>query len=190
MSDIRLDRDGALLIVTLDRPKANALNAAMVDQLHAAIDDGGRSGGARRGAGELQPQGLLRGLRRGRSVRLRPADHDPLLRPVRRCCSSACAALPKPVVAAMSGHAYAAGAICGPGVRRPGDGRRRRLCAQRGEPRLVLPARMIRAMALSGGPRVMRDAAPERRCHHRVARRSRAAASPRWRRPSTCCPCR
>jgi enoyl-CoA hydratase/carnithine racemase len=155
MPHIRLDREGTLLVVTLDRPRANALDAAMVDELHAAID----------AAGDPSIRGVVLA---SSSHKVFCAGFDvaevfaydkrtmtrffdrftDLFERVRR--------LPKPVVAAMSGHAYAAGAILAlaADVRVMADGAG--LALNEVNLGLVLPTRMIRALALNGGRQVMR----------------------------------
>jgi enoyl-CoA hydratase/carnithine racemase len=155
MPDIRLDRQGPLLIVTLDRPRANALNASMVDELHGAVDQ----------AQDPSVRGVVfassshKVFCAGFDVAEvfaydRPAMTQffsrfaDLFERVRR--------LPKPVAAAMSGHAYAAGAIlalaCDVRVMADGAG----FALNEINLGLVLPTRMIRAMAQNGG-RIVRS---------------------------------
>ena len=36
---VKSTAEGALLVITLDRPRANALNASMVEEIHGAVGD-------------------------------------------------------------------------------------------------------------------------------------------------------
>lgn len=155
MPHLRLARDGSLLIVTLDRPKANALNPALVDELLAAVATAAQDAEVR---GLVLASSSHKVFCAGFDVSEvfgydRPAMTDFF----RRFATlfERLRTLPKPVIAAMSGHAYAAGAIlsltCNVRVMADGAG----FALNEVNLGLVLPARMVRAMALSGG-RAMR----------------------------------
>jgi enoyl-CoA hydratase/carnithine racemase len=152
---VRTAQEGALLVITLDRPKANALNAAMVEELHAAIDR----------AGEATVRGVIvassshKVFCAGFDV-AEVFDYD---RATLRAFFGRFTALferirqlPKPVVAAMSGHAYAGGAILSLAcdVRVMADG----ACFAVNEVDLgvMLPARLIQAMVQNTRRDVMR----------------------------------
>jgi enoyl-CoA hydratase/carnithine racemase len=146
MSDVRIDHQGPLLVVTLERGKANALNAAMVEELRRVVE---------MAATDTQVRGLVLASAsqrvfcagfdvaevfaydRNTMTRFFGAFAD-LFERVRT--------LPKPVVAAMSGHAYAGGAILAlaADVRVMADGS----CFAINEIDLgvILPTRMIHAM--------------------------------------------
>lgn len=143
--DIRVNQEGALLVVTLDRGKANALNAAMVDGLHAAVDRAAE--GAVRGLvlGSTSHKMFCAGFDVGEVFAYDRATMTAffgrfmdLFERIRL--------LPKPVVAAMSGHAYAGGAILSLAcdVRVMADG----ACFALNEVDLgvSLPTRMVQAM--------------------------------------------
>ena len=111
MDYIKCDRDGQLLVVTLARGKANALNSAMIDELTAVVGDAASSEDVRGvvlasdrpkffsgGFDVVEVFGYDRQTMTeffGRFIDL----YEKMLR------------LPKPLVAAVSGHAYAGGAV-------------------------------------------------------------------------------
>lgn len=111
MDHIKTEIDDGLLIVTMSRGKANALNSPMVDELQAAIEDA-RSNGGVRGvvlasdrakffSGGFDVMEVFQYEREamtnffGRFIDL----YEGILR------------LPKPVVAAINGHVFAGGAV-------------------------------------------------------------------------------
>jgi enoyl-CoA hydratase len=108
---VRVDVDGGIAVVTIDRPEArNAINFATVDGLHAALDDAERSDAAVlviRGAGE---RAFVSGgdLKELAAIRTHD-DAVGMARRVRRLLDRI-AASPLPVLAALNGHALGGGA--------------------------------------------------------------------------------
>jgi enoyl-CoA hydratase len=108
---VRVDVDGGIAVVTIDRPEArNAINFATVDGLHAALDDAERSDAAVlviRGAGE---RAFVSGgdLKELAAIRTHD-DAVGMARRVRRLLDRI-AAFPLPVLAALNGHALGGGA--------------------------------------------------------------------------------
>jgi enoyl-CoA hydratase len=104
---VRLERDGRVAVVTLDRPAArNAVDLdtslALVDAFRAFDGDPALDVAVLTGAGGVFCAGAdLKGLAAGRMLRL-AADGDGPLGPTRLLLS-------KPVVAAVEGHAVAGG---------------------------------------------------------------------------------
>ena len=111
MQYINSERDGTVAVITLARGKANALNEAMVDQIHLAVKDAASDGSVRAvvlasGAANFFSGGFdvsevfSYDRRRMKTFFGRFIDlyEDLYL-------------MPKPLVAAVSGHAYAGGAI-------------------------------------------------------------------------------
>jgi enoyl-CoA hydratase/carnithine racemase len=153
---VRLAQEGAVLVITLDRPRANALNAAMVDELHAALD-----------AADAAAVRAVVLASSSHKVFCAGFDVDEVFaydRPTMQAffgrfvdLFERLRALPKPVVAAMSGHAYAGGAILSLAcdLRVMADG----ACFALNEVDLgvALPARLIRAMLQHGRRDVMRS---------------------------------
>jgi enoyl-CoA hydratase len=111
MPDIKLERDGRVLVATMCRGKANALNSALVEELHAvlqtAADD--HSVGALLIA-SANPKLFCAGLDVGEVFAY---DEPAMRRFFGRFVAllDSLRGLPKPVVAAVSGHAYAGGAL-------------------------------------------------------------------------------
>jgi enoyl-CoA hydratase/carnithine racemase len=108
--DVRIAQEGSLLVLTLDRGKANALNAAMVEELHAAIDRAGDAGVRGLVIGSSSHKVFCAGFDVAEvfaydraTMRAYFGRFAELFERIRT--------LPKPTVAAMSGHAYAGGAI-------------------------------------------------------------------------------
>ncbi len=108
---IKCDRDGQLLVVTLARGKANALNGAMVEELTAVVSDAAASGEVR---------GLVLASDRPRFfssgfdvVEVFGYDRETMTEFFGRFIDlyEKMLRLPKPLVAAVSGHAYAGGAV-------------------------------------------------------------------------------
>lgn len=107
---LRLEREAGVLTITLDRPKANAFNNEMIDELMSALKDAGRDDDIRclllTGAGKLFSAGQDVSAFGGEDVSFR--DHlqrtyNRLILRMRR--------LEKPIVAAINGPA--AGAALG-----------------------------------------------------------------------------
>src|SRR5262249_19605191 len=111
MEFVKSERDGKLLVVTISRGKANALNSAVVEELHLVLDDAEESADVRgvvvasdrpkffsAGFDVVEVFSYDRETMRvffGRFMDL----YERMLR------------FPKPVVAAVTGHAYAGGAV-------------------------------------------------------------------------------
>lgn len=152
---VKTAAEGALLVITLDRPRANALHAPMVEELHAAIDR----------ASQADVRGVVLASS-SHKVFCAGFDVDDVFaygRPEMQAffgrftgLFERLRSLPKPVVAAMSGHAYAGGAIISLAcdVRVMADN----ACFALNEVDLgiALPPRLIRAMLQHGRRDVMR----------------------------------
>ena len=110
MEFIRVDRDGELLIIALARGKANPLNATMVEELIAAF--GGATAEDIRGVvfASDRPKFFSSGFDVGEVFEY---DRDRMKEFFSRFIDlyEAMMHLPKPVVAAVSGHAFAGGAV-------------------------------------------------------------------------------
>ena len=110
MEFIKTNRDDELLIVTLARGKANPLNAAMVEELIAALD--AASSDDVRGVvlASDRPKFFSSGFDVGEVFQY---DRDVMSRFFSRFIDlyESILHLPKPVVAAVSGHAFAGGAV-------------------------------------------------------------------------------
>jgi enoyl-CoA hydratase/carnithine racemase len=113
MENIRCEIDGRILVVTLARGKANALNSKMIDELTGAVSQARSDSGIR---GVVIASASPRFFSAGFDVAEvfgydRPKMHEffgnfiGLYEGLYR--------LPKPVVAAIGGHAYAGGAVLG-----------------------------------------------------------------------------
>lgn len=110
MEFIKSDRDGELLILTLARGKANPLNAAMVEELITAFE----------AAADADVRGVVLASDRPRFFssgfdvdEVFNYDHDRMKEFFSRFIDlyEGILRLPKPVVAAVSGHAFAGGAV-------------------------------------------------------------------------------
>lgn len=156
MDCIRIDRDGQVLVVHLARGRANALTASMVDQLHQAVDRAASdpevralvlaSDSARVFCGGFDVGEVFsydRGLMRTFFERF--SDLFERLR-----------TLPRPVLAALSGHAFAGGAILAlaADVRVMAD--TATLAVNEVDLGVVLPTHMLRAMEATGARDLMR----------------------------------
>jgi enoyl-CoA hydratase/carnithine racemase len=110
-SGVRIDMDGEVAIVTIDRPEVrNAIGFTTIDELHAALDDVAASSAAVlvvRGGGD---RAFVSGgdLKELAAVRTHEDAVD-MARRVRRLLDRV-ASFPVPVVAAMNGHALGGGA--------------------------------------------------------------------------------
>lgn len=155
MPDIRTSREGSLLVMTLERGRANALNADMVESMHAGLDEAGDD--AVRGL--VMASASHKVFCAGFDVVEVFAYERPKMTPfMRRFIDllDRVRMLPKPVVAAVSGHAYAGGALLAlmADVRIMAEGYN--VAFNEVDLGVVLPPRLIRAMALSAGRPVMR----------------------------------
>jgi len=111
MEFIKSERDGHLAIVTLSRGKANALNRAMIEELYAAISEA---------ATDEAVRGLVLASDRPKFFSA-GFDIAEVFKYGRETMTSFFARfievytglnrLPKPVIAAVSGHAFAGGAV-------------------------------------------------------------------------------
>ena len=111
MPDIQLERDGHVLVATMARGKANALNAALVDELHAVLQTARDD--ATVGAlviASANPRLFCAGLDVGEVFAY---DEAAMRHFFDRFVAllDGLRGLPKAVVAAVSGHAYAGGAL-------------------------------------------------------------------------------
>jgi enoyl-CoA hydratase/carnithine racemase len=111
MEHIRCERRDVLLVVTLQRGKANALNGAMVEELNSAFDEAARDESIR---GVVLVSGCRDFFCSGFDVHeVFGYDRETMTLFFARfidLCETVYL-LPKPVVAAVSGHAVAGGAI-------------------------------------------------------------------------------
>jgi enoyl-CoA hydratase len=110
MTDVRLDLDGGVAVVTIDRPSArNAIGLATMDELEGALDAAseGASALVLRGGGD---RAFVSGgdLKELAGIRTREEAVAMAVR-MRRLCDRI-ATFPAPVVAALNGHALGGGA--------------------------------------------------------------------------------
>jgi 3,2-trans-enoyl-CoA isomerase len=111
MEHIHAERDGDLAILTLSRGKANALNAAMVEELYAAVGEAASDGAVR---GLVLASDRPRFFSSGFDIReVFTYDRDGMAAFFGRFIDlyESVYRFPKPVVAALSGHTFAGGAI-------------------------------------------------------------------------------
>lgn len=148
MQHLRLEREDDLLVITLARGRANALNDELVAELQQALNHAARDPHAR---AVVVTSVLPRMFSAGFDVREVFAYDTVRMRQMSRAffrMLDTLRCLPKPVVAALTGHTYAAGAIialvCDVRVMSEGD-----VGFALNEVNLgvVLPARLIRALA-------------------------------------------
>ncbi|MEK6303565.1 MAG: enoyl-CoA hydratase/isomerase family protein [Acidobacteriota bacterium] len=110
MEFIEVDRDDELLIITLARGKANPLNAAMVEELITAFGDAASEDVRGVVFASNRPKFFSSGFDVGEVFEY---DRDRMKEFFGRFIDlyEAMMQLPKPVVAAVSGHAFAGGAV-------------------------------------------------------------------------------
>jgi enoyl-CoA hydratase/carnithine racemase len=111
MENIKTETNEGLLVVTMARGKANALNSAMIDEMSAAIADAGSNDGVR---GVVLASDRARFFSSGFDVtEVFEYDRDTMTDFFGRFIDlyEGIMRLPKPVVAAVSGHAFAGGAV-------------------------------------------------------------------------------
>ena len=111
MADIQIERDGRVLVATMGRGKANALNGALVDELHGVLQTAHDDAAV--GAlviASANPRLFCAGLDVGEVFAY---DKETMRWFFDRFVAllDGLRALPKAVVAAVSGHAYAGGAL-------------------------------------------------------------------------------
>jgi enoyl-CoA hydratase/carnithine racemase len=156
MDCIRLEREGNVLVVHLARGRANALNASMVDQLHEAVDQAESNLSVRAVVVASDSPRLFCGgfditevFAYDRALMIGFFDRFSQLFERLRT-------LPKPVVAAISGHAFAGGAILAlaADVRVMSD--TASLAVNEVDLGVVLPTHMLRALAATGHGNLMR----------------------------------
>ena len=111
MDHIRTETNEGLLVVTMARGKANALNGAMIDELSAAIADARSDDGVR---GVVLASDRARFFSGGFDVmEVFEYDRETMTDFFGRFIDlyEGIMRLPKPVIAAVSGHAFAGGAV-------------------------------------------------------------------------------
>jgi len=156
MDCIRPERDGHVLVIHLARGRANALTASMVDQLHRAVDDAESATAIRAIVlASDSPKVFCGGFD---VTEVFAYDRDRMWAFFERFADlfERLRTLPKPVVAALSGHAFAGGAILAlaADVRVMSD--TASLAVNEVDLGVVLPSHMLRAMAATGHWDVMR----------------------------------
>ncbi len=111
MADIKCEKREGILIVTMMRGKANALNLAMVERLNAAVDEASREEAI---SGVVLASGCPRFFSGGFDAKeVFEYDRETMTLFFSRfmdLCESL-SLLPKPTVASVPGHAFGAGAI-------------------------------------------------------------------------------
>jgi enoyl-CoA hydratase/carnithine racemase len=150
MPDIRTGREGALLVLTLERGKANALNAAMVEGMHGALDEAADQAVRGLVLASISHKVFCAGFD---VVEVFAYERPKMTAYMRRFIEllDRLRTLPKPVIAAMSGHAYAGGALMAlmADVRIMAEGFN--IAINEVDLGVALPARLIRAMTLAAG---------------------------------------
>ena len=111
MEFIKCDRDGELLIVTMDRGKANALNPPMIEELIGAIQQGADSGDVRGVVlASDKPKFFSSGFDVGEVFQFEREKMGQFFGRFIQCRQNMFN-LPKPLIAAVGGHAFAGGAV-------------------------------------------------------------------------------
>lgn len=111
MEYIKTEADDGLLIVTMSRPKANALNSPMVDELNRIVEDARKNDSVRALVLASDRPAFFSG---GFDViEVFQFDREAMYEFFGRFIDlyEGLIDLPKPVVAAVNGHAYAGGAV-------------------------------------------------------------------------------
>ena len=148
MQHIRLEREDDILVITLARGKANALTDALVAELQQALNHAETDPHTRAVVlTSAQPRMFCAGFDVQEVFTYEPERMRPFARAFFRVFDTL-RCLPKPVVAALTGHTYAAGAIlalvCDVRVMSEGD---YGFALNEVNLGVVLPSRMIRALA-------------------------------------------
>jgi enoyl-CoA hydratase/carnithine racemase len=145
---ITLDREEGILVITLSRGKANALNCDMVDELQQALD---HAFGDDRTHGVVITSGTPKMFCGGFDVQeVFAYAPDRLQRYMARFIRlfDTLRGLPKPTVAGLNGHCYAGGSIlalaCDERIMAEGDFK---FALNEVSLGVVLPARMVQALA-------------------------------------------
>lgn len=148
MQHLRLEREDDILVISLARGKANALNEQLVAELQQALNHAAGDPHAR---GIVLTSVLPRMFSAGFDVQEVFTYDTTRMRPFARAffrMLDTLRCLPKPVVAALTGHTYAAGAImallCDVRVMSEGDVK---FALNEVDLGVVLPAAIIRALA-------------------------------------------
>ena len=148
MQHIRLEREDDILVITMARGKANALTASLVEEMQQALNHAATDPHARGVVlTSAQPRMFCAGFD---ALEVFSYESDQMRSFARQFFRlfDTLRTLPKPVVAALTGHTYAAGAIlalvCDVRVMSEGD---YGFALNEVNLGVVLPARMIRALA-------------------------------------------
>lgn len=157
MECIRVEREGSVQVVHLARGKANALTAPMVDEIVAAVEQAAEEPAIRALVlASDSPRVFCGGFDVGDVFAY---DRERMTAFFGRFMTlfERIRTLPKPAVAALSGHAFAGGAILALAcdVRIMADNAT--IAVNEVDLGVVLPVRMIRAMAATGHPDLMRS---------------------------------
>lgn len=111
MEHIKTEFDDGLLVVTMARGKANPLNRAMVEEMNTAVEEAGRNEGVR---GVVLASAFAKVFSGGFDVKeVFEYDREAMTEFFGRFIDlyEGLMLLPKPVVAAVNGHAFAGGAV-------------------------------------------------------------------------------
>jgi Delta3-Delta2-enoyl-CoA isomerase len=157
MSLIKVAHEGHVGVLALARGKANALNAELLDELGAALERLADDPGCRALVLASDVPGMFcAGFDVSEVFRY---EREPMLRFFGRFVAlfERIRTLPKPVVCALSGHAFAGGAILALAADFRVMAENAKLSVNEVDLGVMLPARMIRAMAASAGPELARS---------------------------------
>ena len=157
MSLIRSERLGEVLILHLARGRANALNPELVDELRAAVDQAASDGSLR---ALVLASDVPKMFCPGFDVSEVFAFDRPRMRAffasfVR--CFELLRTLPRPVLCALAGHAFAGGAILALAADFRVMAEQAILSVNEVDLAVSLPAAMIRALGASAGPELARS---------------------------------
>jgi enoyl-CoA hydratase/carnithine racemase len=144
-------------VLSLGRAKANALNAALVDELAAAVDELATAPGTRALVlASALPRVFCAGFDVAEVFRY---EREPMLAFFTRFVAlfERLRVLPKPVVCALGGHAFAGGAILALAADFRVMAESASFSVNEVDLGVMLPARMIRALGASAGPELARS---------------------------------
>ncbi len=153
--DVR--HEDAVGVLSLARPKANALNSALVDELAAAVEAlAARPGTRALVLTSALPRVFCAGFDVAEVFRY---QRQPMLEFFGRFVAlfERLRTLPKPVVCALGGHAFAGGAILALAADFRVMAESASLSVNEVDLGVMLPARMSRAMGASAGPELARS---------------------------------